>query len=316
MILRGIDFGCVFAAAGTLNFFGDGWLYHKIYRVLFSGFDFTGATLITKTMTLEPRKGNMPLGRNLQPKEFLPKCIKVKFLKGVVLNAVGLSGPGAEVLLKEGKWQKITKPFLISFMAVGQTKKDRMEETSRFVSLLREELPFFNSKIGLEINISCLNTEHNPFELAEEAVGYLMIASSLGIPLILKLNALVSGEVVKKIVESGLCDALDILNTIPWGQLPEKIDWKKLFGSNMSPLAHLGGGGLSGKPLLPIVCDKIRYLRRVGIRLPIIGGGGILHQNDAVLMKSAGADAVSIGVVSILRPWRVKSIINCANKIF
>lgn len=316
IILRGIKFGSVFVASGTSNYFGDGWPYHKIYKFLFPEFDFTGATLITKTTTFEPRIGNMPLGRGYQPKEFLPKCIKVKFSRGVVLNAVGLSGPGAEVLLREGKWQKITKPFLISFMAVGKTKEDRIEEMSRFVFLLKGELPFFHSKIGLEINISCPNTQHNPLELANEAISYLVIASALGIPLILKLNVLVSDEAVKKITDTGLCDAIDISNTIPWGQLPERINWKKLFGSNMSPLAHLGGGGLSGKPLLPIVCDKIKSLRRVGIRLPIIGGGGILHKNDVALIKKAGADAVSIGVVSILRPWRVKGIIDHANKIF
>ena len=45
IVLKGIDFGCVFAA-GTLNFFGNGWPYHKIYCALFDGFDFTGATLI------------------------------------------------------------------------------------------------------------------------------------------------------------------------------------------------------------------------------------------------------------------------------
>lgn len=316
IVLKGIDFGCVFAAAGTLNFFGNGWPYHKIYCALFDGFDFTGATLVTKTTTLNQCKGNMPLDYRFQPKEFFPDCIKVKFFKGVVLNAVGLSGPGVKTLLKYDRWQRKTKPFLISFMAVCKTKNDRIEETRRFVSLLKEELDFFCSKVGLEINVSCPNTEHNSTELAREAIEYLKIASSLKIPLVVKLNVLISNETVKRIADSGLCDAIDISNTIPWGQLSERIDWKGLFGSDISPLAHLGGGGLSGKPLLPIVCNKIKFLRRAGIELPIIGGGGVLQKNDVALLKDTGADAVAIGTVSILRPWRVKSIIDYANKIF
>jgi orotate phosphoribosyltransferase len=316
IILRGVNFGNVFAAAGALNFFGNGWPYHKIYKSLFPSFDFTGATHITKTTTLEPCKGNMPLDANFQPKEIFPECVVVKFRQGVVLNAVGLSGPGAKTLFERGCWQKRNSPFLISFAAVGRIKEDRIEETNRFVYILKKELDFFYAPVGLEINISCPNIGHNSSELEAEAVGYLIIASALDIPLVLKLNVLVSDEIVKNIVDSGLCDAIDISNTIPWGQLPERIDWKKLFGSDVSPLAHLGGGGLSGKPLLPIVCDKIKSLRRAGIKLPIIGGGGILHRNDVDLMKAAGADAVSIGVVSILRPWRVKSIIDCANRLF
>lgn len=315
IVLRGIDFGCIFTASGTLNFFGDGWPYHQLYRKLFQGFDFTGATFISKTTTLEPRQGNMPLDYKFQPKEFFPDCVKVKFFKGIVLNAVGLSGPGAKALLKYDRWQRKTKPFLISFMAVGKTKKDRMEETQCFVSLLKEEMDFFCTKVvGLEINVSCPNTEHNSAELARETIGYLRIASSLKIPLVVKLNVLVSDETAKRIVDSGLCDAIDISNTIPWGQLSKRINWKDLFGSGISPLAHLGGGGLSGKPLLPIVAERIRNYRKAGITLPIIGGGGILTKNGVDVLKEAGANGVSIGVVSILRPWRVKGIIDYANK--
>lgn len=316
IVLRGIDFGCVFTASGTLNFFGNGWPYHWLYKKLFQGFNFTGAAFISKTTSLEPRQGNMPLDYRFQPKEFFPDCVKVKFFKGVVLNAVSLSGPGAKELLRYDYWQRKTKPFLISFMAVGETKKNRIEETRSFIFLLKEELDFFYEKVGLEINVSCPNTEHNSAELASEAIDYLRIASLLKIPLVVKLNVLVSNETVKRIVDSGLCDAIDISNTIPWGQLPERIDWKELFGSEKSPLARFGGGGLSGKPLLPIVAERIKDFRKAGITLPIIGGGGILSKNGVNVLKEAGADGVSIGVVSILRPWRVKGIIDYANKVF
>ena len=109
------------------------------------------------------------------------------------------------------------------------------------------------------------------------------------------------------------CDAIIMSNTIPWGQLPDRIDWKGLFGTDVSPVAKYGGGGLSGKPLLPIVTDWIRGARVKGVVKPIVAGGGILSKADADRMLDAGADAVELGSVAFLRPWRVQGIINHVN---
>ena len=54
MNLRGIDFGHVFCAAGARNFFGEGY-WHSRFA------DWEGSTLVTKTTTIDPRAGNMPL---------------------------------------------------------------------------------------------------------------------------------------------------------------------------------------------------------------------------------------------------------------
>lgn len=148
--LRGINFGSVFLASGALNFWGQGWPFHKPYKLL-PGFNFSGATFITKTTTLGKRDGNMPLNKRLQPQEFLPDCIRVYPKKGVVLNAVGLSGPGAKALINSGKWQKIRDPFIISFMAVGDSKEERLEEIKRFSEMLKEALPAFAAKVALKL---------------------------------------------------------------------------------------------------------------------------------------------------------------------
>jgi len=86
-------------------------------------------------------------------------------------------------------------------------------------------LPSFKAKIGLQINISCPNTKHHTADLAGEALDVLKIASSLNIPLDLKVNALISTETVREIEASGLCDILTISNTIPWGTPDVGIDW-------------------------------------------------------------------------------------------
>ena len=317
MILRGINFGPVLGASGVQNFFGEGYAFHKVtdpFKHLFNGIAF-----VSKTTTLKKRVGNMPLKKDgITPSELKPSCIKVKFRKGVVLNSVGLSGPGAIALLEDGRWQKRTKPFFISFMAVGVTAEDRIRELSNFVLLLQQYLSRFNALVGLQINYSCPNLGHHVDQdrLIYETKQGLSSASELNIPLTLKFNALTPVGIVKTISEHKSCDAICISNTIPWGELPNRIDWEGLFGSNVSPLAHLGGGGLSGVPLLPIVAEWVKQARDAGIRKHINAGGGILCPNGVDLLYGAGADSVSLGSIRILRWWRMKETIKRAYELF
>jgi len=57
-------------------------------------------------------------------------------------------------------------------------------------------------------------------------------------------------------------------------------------------------------------------LRLEGVRMPIKASGGITSVKRVRLMKTAGADAIEIATVLIVRPWRVKAILKCAEKIF
>ncbi len=317
MILRGIDFGHILVGSGTQGFFGEGYPFHKILKPF--GLDFEGSTFVAKTTTLRPRKGNLPLKEEgITSKELFPECIKVYFWKGIVLNAVGLSGPGAGFLFKDGRWQEIKKPFFISFMAVGESFEMRYLETINFAILFKKYLQGFNAPVGLQINFSCPNVGLNPNNLTEEIKEILKAVSKYlsEIPLVPKINVLVPVVVAKKIADDPNCDALCISNTIPWGALPHKINWEELFGTDISPLAHLGGEGLSGKPLLPIVAEWISEVRRIGITKPINAGGGILSPEDVDFLKDAGTSSVSVSSAAILRGWRVKKIIRRANEIF
>lgn len=316
MKLRGIDFGPVWAASGAMGFFGEGYWYHQ----WIPGLNFRGCTFVAKTTTLNPRPGNMPMREDgVTPQERKPKCIIVKPWEGVALNAVGLSGPGAKVLFEDGRWQARREPFFLSFMSLGQTFHERLAELRAFLKLLERHLPDFHAPIGLQLNFSCPNVEHHlTSELYEEVSVSLGTANKLRIPLVPKLNALVSLETTRRIAALPACDALCISNTIPWGQLPEKIDWKGLFGMDESPLASLGfgNGGLSGRPLLPIVADWIRRARVEGVHVPINAGGGILDPKDVDVLKEAGANSVFLGSMAFLRGWRVQRTIRRAHQIF
>lgn len=316
-LLRGIDFGPVWGASGVQNFFGQGYPYHRYYRHI-PGFSFKGMTFVAKTTTLAQKDGFMPLDSHQMPVERRPKCIVVKFWKGVALNAVGLSGPGAKKLFYSHQWQERTEPFFISFSPLGETANEKVMQTLKFVQLFVDSWPF-KTEVGLQLNLSCPNTGEdvtNINRLVEEAHLLLEVLKQLRLPVVVKLNVLMPPDSAAKIAEHSACDGICISNTIPWAALPPLgIDRRWLFGSDESPLAEFGGGGLSGAPLLPFVIEWVgEARRRTGKH--INAGGGILHPRDLFLLHAAGADSVSLGVIAMLRPWRLQATIQLAHQLF
>lgn len=317
MKLKGVDFGNVLGASGVQGFFGEGYWFHKVWGS-FSP-DLTGMTFVAKTATLLPRAGNMPLTRRYTPRNPFPGCVKAKLRRGVMINSVGLSNPGLGALLGTGTWQKLTKPFLLSIMSLANTPARRLEE----IRIMTDTIGFckdgFSAPFGLQINLSCPNTGHDPRELIAESARVLDTASALGVPLMPKYSiASAPIEAVLELNSHPACDAICVSNTIPFGW--KGIDWQKTWGSTVSPLAYLGGGGLSGKALCPLVCEWIARLRNAGFTKPINGGGGVLSPEDVVQYRRAGASSVFLGTVvpcASFFPWKynVRSIINQANDL-
>ncbi len=311
MKLRTIEFGTVWGASGVQGFFGEGYWFHKVLEPV--GLDFRGSTFVAKTTTLLSRKGNMALTRKYRPKELFPKCIVANFREGAALNSVGLSGPGAAALLETGLWQARRDNFFLSFMSVEENPERRIEELKQFSIILSKHLPSFQGNAGLQINFSCPNVGIGHAQGAEfirEVNESLTIADGfLGIPLVPKFNVLLAPQAAYEISRHPSCDAICVSNTIPWTQIPQAINKKELFGSLESPIAHLGGGGLSGAPLHPLVREWVIRVRHIGLTKPINAGGGILSMYDARDLLRAGANSVFLGSIAFLRPWRVRGII-------
>ncbi|KKP89937.1 MAG: Dihydroorotate dehydrogenase [Candidatus Moranbacteria bacterium GW2011_GWC2_37_73] len=323
LVSRGISFGPVMVASGALNNFGEGYPSHNFIKMLMRGrFDFTGATLVSKTATLASRIGNLPLDEDYQPTEMFPKCIYVNPFKGIAVNAVSLSNPGIKTLLNQRRWQNLDQNHWISFMAAdGNTLQLRLDETEGFAQILKKHKWDFKAIFGVQLNISCPNTDHDPSELAREALEQGRILRTIlgDVPLDLKINAMTPIVAVKEIERNNIFDSLTCSNTIPWGKMPEQIDWRKLFGSDVSPLRKRGfqqDGGLSGWPLLPIVESWVKEARSAGIKMPITAGGGILYPDDVDRLYHADVNAIAIGSVSFLKPWNVQPIIQRAQKLF
>ncbi len=306
-LVAGMDFGPVWGASGIQGFFGEGYWFHRCVP----GLNYRGSTFVAKTTTLEERAGNMPLGPRWRPRELFPKCVVVKPFKGVTLNSVGLSGPGIRPLVHAWNWNDPGQPWMVSLMSVRDTLKGRAEEIAQMAEVMDQmKLP---SYVGIQLNLSCPNVGLDPATLVEDAAAQVDSLALLGRPLFLKVNVLFPVASAISLSHLSAVDGFVVSNTIPWGKLHGDIDWKGLFGSEVSPLAHIGGGGLSGRPLLPLVASWVRSARELGLRKAIVGGGGILSVSDAAQMIVSDVDAIELGSVSILRPWRVASIIRYAN---
>jgi len=307
--LRGIDFGHVLDASGARGFFGDGHLFHPFVP----GLSFDGSTFVAKTTTLHAHRGNANLCRDgMTPRVVPQRSVKVNLRKGAVLNAYGLSGPGLRVLLDQGRWQAMTTPFMLSFMAIGQSPQERLEEVRGFTRMLKPALANFSAPVGLQVNFSCPNVHADKYidDFAEHLDEY----QQLRIPIMVKLSAAQEVELALRIAAIDGCDALCVSNSIPWGTFPDRIDWTGLFGAR-SPLEQFGGGGLSGAPILPIVVDWIKKAFAGGLRKPLNAGGGITKPSDVDLLVSAGARSIFVGSIAILRGWRLKKTINHANAL-
>ncbi len=127
---------------------------------------------------------------------------------------------------------------------------------------------------------------------------------------------------MKKVTDTGFPDGLAVSNTIPWLQNAAwtnksgtQIDWRELFGTDISPLKQrgYGDGGLSGWPIYNLVVEWVATARDIGINIPIKAEGGIQKKEDIRRLASVGADAIGLGCVSFLRPQRLQGLIKYGN---
>lgn len=323
MILRNIDFSPAQGASGVQGFFGNleypEYKHSKIIKSVFGNI-FDGMGFVAKTGTTHYNQGNVRMEEDgFSFALFSPPAIYPMPLRGAMLNVVGLSNPGYEALLDKCHWFKRREPFMISFMPIKHSKEERLEETREFAKIIERYSECFEAKFAIQVNFSCPNVDGEQEKLVRESSQILDILSRLNIPLIPKINALLYPELAFEVMKHDAADALCVSNTIPFGEnaewLNHRIDWSKFSTKDgKSPLQKRGfekGGGLSGKPVFPITCEWLRSAERCEWnKKPIIAGGGVMSKEDVgILAQFKNVEAISIGTVATLRPWRVPSII-------
>lgn len=284
-------------------------------------------TFVAKTVTLEPNKGNLIVDPTdgYTVRQWRQECIHVSprsWWNGVAINKVGLTNVGLKATLDLGHWQTRTKPFMISFMSIKPTADERIRELEAAVRILLAYLREFRAPVALQINLSCPNVgiDHDD-GFVEEAMRTLNAAARLGIPILLKIDALASIYDLMVIEGHPALDGIVTSNTIKFGTAIEGVDWERLYGFKVSPLEKVGkpgtgGGGASGAILFPLVESQVTRVRAAGFRKAIQAGGGVRGLDHVRRLKLARADSVFIASQAILEPWNVASTIRGANHVF
>lgn len=317
--IGGINYGSVFCATGARGFYGEGFPFHRIWKHF--GMDWSGTAFSGKTLTLPPKVGFMPLRKDgTTPQEWFPRCIWGSFRNGgELINAVGLSNLGAQFYLNSGHYHRLSEPFSISFMCQAEDAAGRKAEIAEFCRRMKAMMPF-NAPVMLQINFGCPNSGHDLTTFYQEICQLVNIAKSiLGIPVFINTNALMPIAVFRKVERDSEVDGFWIGNTILFNAPETKgmIDWSR-FGPE-SPLRKRGinaDGGLSSHDCLRFTLETVRRIRDDGIKIPIVAGNGIRTCADVAAVKKAGGDAIFIGSLGIVRPYRMQSVIKYAHAVF
>lgn len=310
----------VIASSGLMGFVGEGYRYQKILKFLLPIlYSFRWITFQAKTITAWKNLGNMGLKKDgITPVLFHPHCIYVNFWRGYAVNNVSLSNSGIEAILELGVLQKIKGELHLSFMPTLKDSRGRLIEISFFVAVLKPQLKKFKSKkVFLHFNVSCPNVEHGAHEnLFDNLKKECIFLNQLNIPIILKVGWNFPVDIILKLQKLNMIFGVDAINTIAFDELPG-FTKKKYFkrdkdGNFISPLDKYqdlfyvkGRGGVSGNPIRPYALKWIREAREDGVKLPIIGGGGILWPWHVYQFKKAGATAISPGSLTFLRPFNL-----------
>ncbi|MFZ4585820.1 MAG: dihydroorotate dehydrogenase [Acidimicrobiia bacterium] len=217
---------------------------------------------------------------------------RVAALEHGMINAVGLPGPGVEA------WVRHDLPALRALGARvvasiwGRTADD-------YALAAKQVLEARDQIVGLEVNLSCPNTEEGArmFAQSVDATAQVMDAvTNLTGDLFVtaKLTPMVANIVeIAQAARAGGATGVTLTNTM----VGLAID-----PETRTPLVANGTGGVSGLPIKPIALRAVHDVHAAIPDLPIIGTGGVMTGVDAVEMLLAGATAVGVGTATFLDP--------------
>ncbi|MGA2775311.1 MAG: dihydroorotate dehydrogenase [Candidatus Omnitrophota bacterium] len=243
--------------------------------------------IVSKTITLKPRKGNPP-----------PRTCETP---SGILNSIGLENPGLEGFLKDKLplLKKTGAPVIVSIASEG--------EPEEFMTLAGK-LDEIKEVAALELNISCPNIrEKNRLISQDASATYDLVKNVRRVTkkiLITKLSPNVTSivEIAQAAEEAG-SDAVSLINTLTG----MTIDL-----SSRRPKIAAITGGLSGPAIRPVAL-RMCWECACNINIPIIGMGGIMDSQSALEFIVAGASAVSVGTVNFVNPKAYLEIIHGIN---
>lgn len=232
--------------------------------------------IVTKTITLKPRRGNLP-----------PRTCETP---AGMLNSIGLENPGLEVFLRDKLpfLKKLGIPVIISIASE--------DDPAEFVELAKR-INKIKEISALELNISCPNVAGQKTLISQDHKSTYRIVNSVrkvtSKALITKLSpniTCISG--IAQAAEDAGSDAVSLINTLSG----MSIDVEK-----RKPKLGAITGGLSGPAIRPVALKMVWEVYNK-IKIPIIGMGGIIDTSSALEFFIAGATAVSVGTANFINP--------------
>lgn len=232
--------------------------------------------IVTKTLTLKPRQGNLP-----------PRTCETP---SGMLNSIGLENPGLELFIKEKLpfLRKLGVPIIISVAAE--------EEPQEFLELVTR-LDKLDEVSAIELNISCPNVKGKKHLISQDPEATFEIVSRVrkatAKTLIIKLSPNVTSvSEIAEAAQSAGSDAVALINTLSG----MSIDINKRV-----PKIAAITAGLSGPAIRPVAV-KMVWETFNKIKIPIIGMGGIMDAASALEFIIAGATAISVGTANFINP--------------
>jgi len=242
--------------------------HHILARVARAG----AGGVTTKSCSLRPRPG-------------YPNPTVLDWGPGLV-NAVGLSNPGVEVMVEEIREAK-EKLAALQVPVVASIFADTIYNfgtVARFISEAEPDL--------IEVNISCPNIDDryrqmfaaDPYVVAQVT---RRVKQNTDIPVLVKLSPNVTDvvKIARTAVDAG-ADGITAINSLGPGLILD-------VETRRPVLAH-GTGGVSGPAVRPIAVRCVRDICQA-VDVPVIAVGGVTTGRDVVEMILVGATAVGIG---------------------
>jgi dihydroorotate dehydrogenase (NAD+) catalytic subunit len=267
------------------------------YRRLLWAVQKTSATVFTKSATRFLRRGNFVPANPLTWK-YIQRLPNIG-----MLNAYGLTNNGVEdcaskigAACREGF--QVIPNFWPEF---SKNAEIAVQETLEAIAIYRQHLG--GGFWALELNFSCPNVPEDIACNVTDSLACVRAVKSAypGLFLIAKISLQHPYELAQELETAGV-GALHAVNTIPY---------EIVFPPNRhspSPLADVGGGGVSGGPAFAQAYQYNQGLRPL-VRLPIIMGCGVTNEDNVQRYLDLGADAVSICTLALCNPKEAERIV-------
>ena len=206
-----------------------------------------------------------------------------------MLNSIGLQNIGVDEFIA----QKL--PLLRGCRAT--VIANIFGETVEEFAALAARIDAAEGVAGIELNISCPNTERGGIEFGVDPDATARVTgavrSATRLPVIVKLSPNVTDiTVIARAARDAGADILSLTNTF----MGMAVDVER-----RRPILSSWSGGLSGPAIKPMAVHLVSKVAGA-VNLPLIGIGGIRSGADAIEFLLAGATAIEVGTATFTEP--------------